>query len=182
MSASPPDDLRTYAYVLVRAGYLDAGDLAAEVAQAAEQDHGHADHDLVAQATRAAVERVRREQADWPTVTDHDRLSAAFAELAVRGVVVLSYVEDHWAATDDLERRHARGSSATGVVWFTPPDVWHAVQHGMLELNLWHGDTANVAPGDALLDEVLEVLAAHGLSATFDEGRVEVACSWQRRV
>ena len=43
----------------------------------------------------------------------------------------------------------------------------------MLEINLWHGDTANVAPGEPLLDLVLGMLARHGIPAVFDEGRIE---------
>ena len=60
--------------------------------------------------------------------------------------------------------------------------MWHAIDHGMLELNVWHGDTANVAPGDPLLDIVIDSLRAQGLAAHFDEGRVEVAAFWHRRL
>jgi hypothetical protein len=52
----------------------------------------------------------------------------------------------------------------------------------MLEVNLWHGSTANAAPGDPLLDEVLGVLEKHGLAAHFDEGRIEVDAHWHRRI
>lgn len=177
-----PDDLRDYARVLVRAGYLDRTTVVAEVAQAAREDHGLGQPETVASEIVAeVVQGVRTEQAGWPTVTDHDRLVAAFAELRTRGVLVLAYVDDHWTATGELERRDECGERAVGVVWFTRPDVWHAVLHGMLEVNLWHGDTANAAPGDALLDDVLAVLSGHGLAAHFDEGRIEVACAWQRR-
>ena len=49
-----------------------------------------------------------------------------------------------------------------------------------------HGDpdslaTANAAPGDDLLHEVLATFARHGLDAHFDEGRIEVAAHWHRR-
>ena len=98
------------------------------------------------------------------------------------GVVVLPGVEDHWVVKEALDACAAAGSPARGIAWFTPPDVWHAVDEGMLEVNLWHGSTANAAPGDALLDDVLAVLAAHGLAAHFDEGRMEIGAHWQRRV
>jgi hypothetical protein len=52
----------------------------------------------------------------------------------------------------------------------------------MLEVNLWHGDSANAAPGDVLLDDVLAAFDAQGLPARFDEGRIEVAARWQRRL
>jgi len=176
------DELREFARVIVRSGYLDADSARAEIAEAARDDHGVADaagaaEDLVA----SELAELRRESADWPAMTDYDRFTEALEELRTRGIVTLPYVDDHWAATAELERRDELGERVAGVAWFTPPDVWHAVRHGMLELNLWHGDSANVAPGDDLLDEVLEVLHRHGLAAHFDEGRIEVAVRWQRR-
>jgi hypothetical protein len=68
------------------------------------------------------------------------------------------------------------------VAWFTPADVWHAVDEGMLEVNLWHGTTANAAPEDDLLYDVLGILEKHGLRAQFDEGRIEVDAHWQKRI
>ena len=117
--------------------------------------------------------------ASWPAVTDYDRLQAAFAELEAAGVAVLQGCEDHWAAKAHLDA--CAGTPTQGVAWFTPPDVWHAIDEGMLEVNVWHATTANVAPGDALLDRVLAAFAAQGLDAHFDEGRVEVSARWQRR-
>jgi hypothetical protein len=120
-----------------------------------------------------------REQRAWPERTDVDRLEDALAECEQHGVLVQRGVEDHWAVKRSLGERS--GDGLRGALWFTPPDVWHAVDHGMLELNLWHADTANAAPGDPLLDAVLSCLQRHGLAARFDEGRIEVACRWQRR-
>ena len=103
-------------------------------------------------------------------------------ELALDDFAVLQGCEDHWAAKRLIEERTAAGTAPRGVVWFTPPDIWHAVDEGMLEVNLWHGTTANAAPGDALLDDVLGVLEKHGLTARFDEGRIEVDAHWHRRI
>ena len=181
-ASAAPDQLRDYARLLVRAGYGDAAALQAEVAEAARSDPGTADPEAVARELLAgALDQLRTEQGGWPAITDYDRFGAALEELTTRGVAVLGYVDDHWAAAAELESRDDRGERLTGIAWFTPPDVWHAVDHGMLELNLWHGDSANVAPGDELLADVLDVLARHGLQAHFDEGRIEVAVHWQRR-
>jgi hypothetical protein len=119
-----------------------------------------------------------RDEARWPERTDYHRLQDAFAELERAGVVVLQGCEDHWSAKRLLDTR--AGHPPRGVAWFTPSDVWHAIDEGMLEVNVWHGDTANVAPGDALLDDVVMVLERHALPAHFDEGRVEVSARWQR--
>ena len=175
-----PDQLATYAWLLVRSGHLDAAGMTAEVAQAAREDHG-VDESVAPRLLEQARNRVSEESAGWPSPTDHDRLESVFTELRERDVLVLQHVDDHWTAAAALRRRADQGDPAAGAVWFTAPDVWHAVQHAMLELNLWHGTGANAAPGDALLDEVLGVLDRHGLPAHYDEGRVEVACSWQRR-
>ena len=123
-------------------------------------------------------EELGGDMASWPEVTDYDRLQAAFAELGAAGVVVLQGCEDHWAAKSALEAR--ADDPPRGIAWFTPSDVWHAIDEGMLEVNLWHASTANVSPGDALLDEVVATLSGQGLVARFDEGRIEVAAAWQR--
>jgi hypothetical protein len=125
-------------------------------------------------------EELRGDAATWPERTDYHRLQDAFASLEATGVVVLQGCEDHWAAKAVLDER--RADPPRGVAWFTPPDVWHAIDEGMLEVNVWQPSTANVAPGDALLDEVVAALDMQGLAAHFDEGRVEVSARWQRPV
>jgi len=173
---------RAFARSCVRAGLLGEHELYDEVALAVRSE-------LPALAGSAEAvardwvgefrEELAVDQAGWPAVTDHDRLQAAFAEITAAGVVVLQGCEDHWAAKALLDARSSE--VPRGIAWFTPPDVWHAIDEGMLEVNLWHGSTANAAPGDALLDDVLAVFARHDLAAHFDEGRIEVATFWQRR-
>ena len=175
--------LRDYARLQVRTGFLDSAALVAEVAEAITDELPGADAVVLAEhwlAEESAA--LSREQRFWPAMTDYYRLEAAFAELAFAGVVVLRACEDHWSANAELKRLATAGRRPRGIAWFTSPDVWHAIDHGMLELNVWHGDTANVAPGDELLDLVLDVLSRHGLLAHFDEGRIEVGASWLRRV
>ncbi len=176
---SRESDVREFARSCVRAGLLTAPALYDEVELAVRSELPH----LASQSGVLArvwieefTQELAAEQETWSEVTDYMRLQAAFAELADRGVVVLQGCEDHWAAKKVLDERSCRG-----VAWFTGPDVWHAVDEGMLEVNLWHSTTANVAPGDELLDEAIAVLAEHGLEAHYDEGRIEVAAYWQRR-
>lgn len=161
----------------MRSGLGSAEEVRGQVVEALRADHPDLDAESVAFRWIAeAAAAWRSEAAGWPSSTDHDRLQRAFGALTERGVVVLQACADHWAA-----REVATTHSPVGIAWFTPPDVWHAVEHGMLEVNLWHGSTANVAAGDALLDDALAAFAAYGLEAHFDEGRIEVAARWQRR-
>ena len=182
-SVDPVERLHDYARVQRRAGFLDEAALLADVTQIATEDvDAESAQRLAREAVAAADAAYESDRADWPAVTDYDRLQSAFDELALRDVVVLQAVEDHWTAERLLSERRDFGKPVRGVAWFTAPDVWHAVDHGMLELNVWHGSSANVAPGDALLDEVIAVLDTNGLSGHFDEGRIEISAFWQRRL
>jgi hypothetical protein len=175
--------LRAFAHVQVRSGYLADAAVRAEVAEAAREDFdlGEDAERLASRAVQAEIEDLRREQAGWAETTDVERLESAFGELEAQGLLVLRAVDDHWDATGALTKLDDAGESVPGVLFFTHTDVWHAVDHGMLELNLWHGDTANVAVGDDLLRLVLQTLDQHGLPAAFDEGRIETTLTWQRR-
>ncbi|HET8604100.1 MAG TPA: hypothetical protein VFM09_09250 [Marmoricola sp.] len=179
-----PAHTRAWVRDVVRSGLIDPAGLEAEVSGVLAADHP----DLPASETaRAWISEERaawvREAASWAGPTDHDRLQAAFARLEQLGVVVLQGCADHWAARDLLRARDGDPAldAPRGVAWFTPADVWHAIDEGMLEVNLWHGDTANAAPGDPLLAEALRCFTDEGLPAHFDEGRIEVSAHWRRR-
>ncbi len=176
--------VREFTRACVRAGLLTTDELHREVREAITAElPGRPDAAGLADAwVSEAREALRVDQESWPEATDYERLQSAFAELAVLDVEVLQGVEDHWVAKQLLDDRAAAGIPPRGVAWFTAPDIWHAVDEGMLEVNLWHGTTANAAPGDDLLSGVLGVLERHGLAARFDEGRIEVDAHWHRRL
>ncbi len=168
---------RAWVADVVRSGLGTPEERFALVVEAIANDHPTLDAEATATGWIAeVVDAWRQQAAGWPARTDHDRLQSAFAVLAAGGVAVLQGCPDHWSARDELTRRTVRG-----IAWFTAPDVWHAIDEGMLEVNLWHSTTANAAPGDQLLDEALAAFHQAGLGATFDEGRIEVAAYWQRR-
>lgn len=170
-------ELRGLARVLVRSGYADGAQVRTAVAEAVREDAPKADPvTLTEELVAEAIAELRLDAAGWPERTDTDRLDDALAELELRDLLVLRYCSDHHDARRALEAAEARG-----IAFFTDTDVWHAVDFGMLELKVWHADTANAAPGDALLDEVLGVLAEHDLPATYDEGRIEITLEWRKR-
>lgn len=177
------EQLRTFAKVQVWSGYGSPAGVRAEVYDAVldEVRDVTAAHRLTDEYVLDAQASLSSASSSWPAVTDVDRLLTALAELEDRGIVVLQAVDDHWAAHEALERRAADGRLPVGVAYFTATDVWHAVENAMLELNVWHGSSANTAPGDALLDLVLDILHSSGLAAHFDEGRIEVSVAWHRR-
>ena len=172
-------ELRGLARVLVRSGYADRAAITAALTEAVSEDAPSMDAAaLVPLLIGEAVMDLNEDASAWPATTDTDRLDAVLAELASLGLVVVRYTSDHHAARQALES----AEQPQGLVFFTDTDVWHAVDFGMLELKLWHPDTANVAPGEPLLEDVLALLRHNDLPATFDEGRIEVTLNWQRRV
>ncbi|MDX2970012.1 hypothetical protein PWY87_09510 [Kribbella solani] len=172
-------ELRGLARVLVRSGYADHAAITAALTEAVSEDAPAMDPDaLVPLLIGEAVMDLSEEAQGWPETTDPDRLDAVLDELQRLGLVVVRYTSDHHAARQVLEA----AEQPQGLVFFTDTDVWHAVDFGMLELKLWHPDTANVAPGEPLLEDVLALLRQHDLPAAFDEGRIEVTLEWHRRV
>lgn len=172
-------ELRGLARVLVRSGYADHAAITAALTEAVDEDAPSMDAaSLVPLLIGEAVMDLTEEAKGWPETTEPDRLDAVLAELERLGLVVVRYTSDHHAARQALEA----ADSPQGLVFFTDTDVWHAVDFSMLELKLWHPDTANVAPGEPLLEDVLALLREHDLPAVFDEGRIEVTLDWQRRV
>ena len=176
--------VRDFTRSCVRAGLLSEQELYDEVVLAIRTElPGTGSPEAQARSwIKEFRDELATDEAAWPDETDYDRLQSALAELAADGVLVLQGCDDHWAAKQALEARAAAGDPARGVAWFTPSDVWHAIDEGMLEVNVWHGTTANVAPGDTLLDDVVAVFERHQLPAHFDEGRVEVTAHWRRRL
>jgi hypothetical protein len=174
-----PEATRSWVADLVRSALWSDEQVRDQAVAAIESDHPELPAAETVETWIADAHATWREDAaSWPDVTDHDRLVEAFDLLEQRGIVVLQGVADHWVARDELVRRTP---PPAGVAWFTPTDVWHAIDAGMLEVNLWHASTANAAPGDPLLDAAIDAFAAAGLEAHFDEGRIEVAARWQRR-
>ena len=172
-------ELRGLARVLVRSGYADRAAVSAALNEAVQEDAPAADAaTLVPALIDEAVTELTEDAAGWPSETAPDRLDAVLRELESLGLVVVRYCADHHEARKVLES----AVEPKGLVFFTDTDVWHAVDFNMLELKVWHPDTANVAPGEPLLDDVLALLRERNLPAVFDEGRIEVSLAWQRRV
>lgn len=175
--------LRTYAKVQVWSGFRPQGEVRTEVYDAVldEVKDCEAAQRLTDELLLEARSSLDRAACDWPEVTEFDRLQLAFAEAEAADVVILQACEDHWSANELLQQRSREGRTPWGIAYFTLSDVWHAIEHDMLELNLWHGSSANVAEGDDLLDFMLRTLTDQGISSVFDEGRIEARVAWQRR-
>ena len=173
-------ELRGLARVLVRSGYADHAAITAALTEAVREDAPAMDAAaLVPLLIGEAVMDLNEDAAAWPRV--HGSGPAGRRTGGIRVVSAWSWFATR-RTTTRLGTRLESADSPQGLVFFTDTDVWHAVDFGMLELKLWHPDTANVAPGEPLLEDVLALLRQNDLPAVFDEGRIEVTVDWQRRV
>jgi hypothetical protein len=169
----------------VRAGLLSADELHTEVVAAVHEelpDRADRADELADSWIEEAREQLREDQHGWPEATDYERLQTAFEELQLLDVDVLQGCAGGGRVERLLAERSTAGAVPRGVAWFTPADVWHAVDEGMLELRLWHGTTTPAVAGDELADDVLGVLEKHGLTAQFEDGRIEVDAHWHKRI
>lgn len=175
-------ELRDFARLQVYAGLLDASACRAELAAAirAELPQQATNGDVLARAWLAKAVADQAEQArTWPTPTDTDRLDAALTECEEHEVLVFRGVEGPQVVAEELEQR----TGLRGALWFTPSEVWHAVDHGELTLTLWSADGAPAVREEPLTGAVTSCLSRHGLRVLdrADGGGLRVACRWQRR-
>ncbi|MGN6160877.1 MAG: DUF6891 domain-containing protein [Marmoricola sp.] len=168
---------RAWLRAVVRSGLFDAARVERELRSVIGADLPHLDPEVAPAWIAAEWSAWAADAEGWPAVTDHERLLRAFARLAAEGLPVLVGCEDHWAATAALADLPA---DAHGLIWFTPMDVWHAVDEPMLEVNVWDRAGVNQREGAPLVERAIDAFGAEGIAAHFDEGRLEVAARWQR--
>ncbi|WP_110241324.1 DUF6891 domain-containing protein [Nocardioides gilvus] len=177
--ASVEDDLRDFARLQVRAGLNDPDQQLAEVIEATRVEMPHTDAAILARAWLAAArQEVAALAASWDPVTDFERLQAAFAECDEHALPVLQGVRGDAEARAGLTAGQA---PLRGLIWFVPADVWHAIDHGVLEIHLWRPDGSDVAPGDHLATLVTGCFQRHGLAARQIGDRIQVSVRWERR-
>ena len=192
--SSPDEDVRRFARSCVRAGLQSAEEMHAEVVKAITTDLPERAGEAESLATTwlaEAHDELREDQRDWPESTDYERLQSAFAELEMVDVSVVQGCQDEGAARRLLAEA-TPGAVPAGVVWFTPSDVWRAVDEGKLQLHLRRGEGADEAASaeaadqaaadgtDGLVADVLGVLEKHGLRGRSDGDSIEVDALWQK--
>lgn len=183
------DELRDMIDTDVAGGFLELDDL---VDRAVDALDGEADPvQLNAAASRLAEVTFAshlRAQANWPAVTDCDRLDAAFYELERRGIVARQNFSccldcgssEIWG---EVERARLEGRTVHGYTFYHEQDTERAVHGGGLSLafqSIEREDEATARVGR----EVAQVLRAHGLDYDWNGSgstRLRVLMDWKRR-
>ena len=181
-------DLRTAVNQQVRAGFLDDRTLRRFIRDLFSDDIPARDlRRLLPPLIAEARDRLAREQARWPKVTDCDRLDTAFADLERRGILAR---QNYWccgtcgcAAIDDEMTRLRRRRPVRGYAFYHEQDTTFAVDGHGLHLNygsIEDDERSSVAIGR----EIVTVLTSHGLKTRWNgnlDERIKVSLNWKRR-
>lgn len=189
------EELLHSARILVRGGYdtiEGIEEILFDHAQDIAESLSQRDLQLAVRETLVlAVTELTREQAQWPTLTDYDRLKAAFETLEDEGIVarenftccgncgvaeIGEEIEDYQSQT---------GRAAVGYVFFHQQDTENAVEGYGLHFNYGSAEEdwteeKSLAVGQRLYN----VLQAVGLTPDWDGSisrRVSVKIDWKRR-
>lgn len=182
-------DLREIIETEVAAGFLEEREV---VESAVEMFEDEADPvQLRAAATRLTEVMFAahaRAQANWPAVTDCDRLDAAFAELESRGIVArqnFSCCQSCGASEiwDEVDEAEAEDRVIRGFTFYHQQDTEGAVQGGGLYL-AYQSTSEDEGASEAVGREIVDVLRKHGLEPEWNGSvskRIRVPMDWKRR-
>ena len=168
--------IRDLAAKLVRSGYSDRNDALFHVREAIEDEEVDMDADALVDA---AIADLVAEQRDWPRVTDHSRLLAAFAQLRDQNILARENWSDEVVA--EMEHANAGGHAVDGYVFFHEQDIGTALDGGGLYLAFGGAETGASAAVD-IGQRIKAALEAHGLSVDWNgeaEQRIRVVMPWQ---
>ena len=135
--------------------------------------------------TERFVAEEKTNEESWSTATGNDRLTAAFEMLRERDLVALEdagvSIQDGWGGVGLRQRRQHRGA-----VFFHQQDVLDAIRGDELLLAFGAFEERPGAPSsEAIGQEVMEALTAHGLSPSWSGDASErirlKPFPWQKR-
>ena len=166
------NEIRSEIHVLVHGGFEDAARIV-EILVDERYEPGELDEAEVQTCVDQSFAELEGSKAQWPAVTDCDRLHQAFAQMGVQGVLALlnaGYTQSD-GYEDVQQALHARGDAEelVGYCFFHGQDLERVVGGGGLHLAFGPLDpklesTLGVEVGQ----RVVRALAAAGLHAQWD--------------
>lgn len=173
--------------VWVWSGFYSLSDVLKMLDECYEDDEEDADRQMLEEYARSEFQAKREAEAAWPTVTDCDRLDAAFDALNRMGIIALhnaGYTLSDGISDVVEELAKSDRDKVKGYCFYHEQDV-----EGVLEgygLLLAYGDIADTATGKrAIAEQVKAELERRGFVAEWDgdeEKRINLpGIVWQRR-
>lgn len=136
---------------------------------------------------RDAMARQKKAQADWPAVTDCDRLDACFVELEKDGIVARQNFTccqtcGHAEIGMEIEEAQKKGA-VTGYTFYHQQDTESAADGGGIFLA--YGSLAGGEPKSLeVANRIVDTLKRSGLTVTWEgtaNKRIQIALDWKRR-
>lgn len=152
---------------------------------------GELDEHEVSAAVDVAFQELHSEAANWPGITDCDRLEAAFAAMSARGIIALQnagYTQsDGYSDVLHYAESHPSRSQLIGYCFYHGQDLERAVDGGGLYLAFGPIDPAQEqSAGPAVGRAIVEELDRAGLRAEWDgtfDKRISIpTLDWKHRV
>lgn len=151
---------------------------------------GELDQNEVDAAVDAAIEELHGESTHWPTITDCDRLDAAFAAMRARKLVALQnagYTQsDGYGDVMDLAARHPESKQLIGYCFYHGQDLERVIHGEGLYLAFGPIDpkqeqSTGLAVGRAIVEELNQVGLPTRWDGTFNQRIFIPKLNWQRR-
>jgi hypothetical protein len=181
------EELYHYLDTQLRGGYLDPEEILTSA-----YDYFDEKSEWVKQKAPEIMDELVKnlyvEQAQWPEVTDCDRLDEAFSYLEDKGIMCRQNysccsncgVDEIW---NEIQAAKDCGKQIRGYVFFHSQDTERGVEGGGVYIN--YGSTEN---GDiallAIANEILEGLHEYELQTEWDRSltkRIKIIVDWKRR-
>lgn len=176
-------------YESVFAGFTHEYEIASEVIKMYSDEY---DAELitpyVVTITQQLLAEHRKQQKEWPTITDCNRLDFAFAELEGNGIVCRQDFCDcqscgYSEIWDEIKTVIEAGQHVRGFAFFHMQDTTRAVRDR--ELYLCYRSTSDGEAADLeIAREVVETIRRHGLKVDWDitiNHRIGVTLDWKKR-
>ena len=173
----------------VEAGYQSREEIIASVVANWQSDQNSTDFGVAVQrATDEVIAEHMRDQANWPVVTDYDRLDQAFAELDANGILTRQNYEYTLtsgcaAIRAEIEREQSK-RPIRGFVFFHEQDTEQAVRCDGPVL-AWGAVAEDETGWKALAEEIMAAVRRHGLKCSWHgetNSRISIdGMTWYRR-
>jgi hypothetical protein len=182
------DELRSYAVREVSAGFQTRDEICDTVRSSFEDDVTSAVLDRIPVIVDDAIVAHHRAQVTWPTITDCDRLDAAFSALEEQGIVARQNFTCCGTCGvaeigDEIVDAEAIGRQVDGYTFYHMQDTESAVEGYGVYLNygaLIDDEAAHIGVGH----RIAEVARAAGLTVDWNgelSQRIKIELDWKRR-
>ncbi|MDQ8205780.1 hypothetical protein [Pelagicoccus sp. SDUM812003] len=182
------EDIRHYARQEVAAGFSTEEEIVQNTIDILSDDYDEKKlREAVSKEVKQAISDHKAEQANWPKVTDTDRLDLAFQQLEELGIVCRQNFSccgtcgsgEIW---DEIEAQEKK-KKVRGYIFYHMQDTESAVEGGGLYLN--YGSTEEgEEPALSVARTVVETIEKNGLKTNWDGTwgmRIGVTLDWKKR-